>query len=88
MSSQVRESGRTDPPGNDESSDEEDFNYPTAPLYKIGEEVYVQAHGQNQPTGPYEVVTVLAGNKYRLKLKATGVEQRDLISQDKLLVRA
>jgi hypothetical protein len=26
MSSQVRESGRTDPPGNDESSDEEDFN--------------------------------------------------------------
>ncbi|CAN9228265.1 unnamed protein product [Alternaria alternata] len=80
MSSQVRESGRTDPPGNDESSDEEDFN--------IGEEVYVQAHGQNQPTGPYEVVTVLAGNKYRLKLKATGVEQRDLISQDKLLVRA
>ena len=44
--------------------------------------------GQTQPAGPYEVVEVLTGYKYRIKMKATGQEHHELVSENKLLVRA
>lgn len=109
MATEDEISGRTNPPGNDQVSDEEEFNfstaapgdfrakvtpyntpaqYPIAPLYNVGEEAYLQVQGQTQPAGPYEVVEVLTGYKYRIKMKATGQEHHELVSENKLLVRA
>ena len=48
--------------------------YPTAPAYSVGEEVYLIVPGQTQPAGPYEVMQTLEGALYRIKNKATGQE--------------
>ncbi|KAL1634150.1 hypothetical protein SLS56_002453 [Neofusicoccum ribis] len=41
--------------------------FPSAPLYQVGEVVYLSVTGQSQPSGPYVIVSVDAAGKYKIK---------------------
>ncbi|MCJ1378595.1 hypothetical protein MMC17_001694 [Xylographa soralifera] len=113
MSNKPDQSGRTNPPGNDEGSDSDDevnvrdafsksasgrfrskvieyqnqSRFPTAPLYRIDDEVYLIVTGQSQPAGPYLITAILANRRYNLKRKDTSEAVTQSVSENDLVVR-
>ncbi|KAG4433057.1 hypothetical protein IFR05_011451 [Cadophora sp. M221] len=48
--------------------------FPTEPLYKLGEVVYIAIPGQAQPAGPFVITKILEGNQYKVKRQDTDAE--------------
>ncbi|OTA84865.1 hypothetical protein M434DRAFT_36270 [Hypoxylon sp. CO27-5] len=62
--------------------------FPTAPLYSVGEIVYLASHSsQSQPEGPYVVVSVSADRYYTIKRRDNGQQYPDSVAESRLLVR-
>lgn len=60
--------------------------FPSAPLYSIGETVYVLVGEGQLPLGPFLVVSIDSGNRYSLKWQENGAMLQDLVSEDKFVV--
>ncbi|KAI0387561.1 hypothetical protein F5Y04DRAFT_240503, partial [Hypomontagnella monticulosa] len=61
--------------------------YPTAPLYSVGEIVYLARQGQSRPDGPYEIVAISVDRRYTIKKSGNGQQHPDAIDESRLLVK-
>ncbi|KAK8122860.1 hypothetical protein PG984_011530 [Apiospora sp. TS-2023a] len=81
-----KDRGRTDPVYSDEEDDLE-TEYPVAPLYGVGEVVYLAVPGRTQPAGPYVVVRSSADRLYTIKRQDNDQVHGEAVQESRLLVR-
>ncbi|KAF2229904.1 hypothetical protein EV356DRAFT_536839 [Viridothelium virens] len=62
--------------------------FPTAPLYKVNEVVYLVVPGQAQPSGPFLVTAVEENDKYRIRRQDNGQAHPGSVPQASLVVPA
>ncbi|KAK0650534.1 hypothetical protein DIS24_g6761 [Lasiodiplodia hormozganensis] len=61
-------------------------SFPSAPLYQIGEVVYLSVTGQSQPSGPYVVVSIGAAGEYQIKRKDNNQPHPQPVPESALVV--
>ncbi|KAI1495538.1 hypothetical protein F5X99DRAFT_403213 [Biscogniauxia marginata] len=68
-------------------SGQDQTQFPRAPLFTVGEVVYLIVSGQSQPAGPFEVESVNVDGYYRIKRMDNGQLHNDPVDESRLVIR-